>query len=162
MFTISNDTNIARSRNELKSFFKNKSHLSETHFAELINSMLNKRDDQFHGLWQEGKTYRQGDVVYYQGALWEMQSTAEICAHEDEAPGKGDQWKSLLKELEQKVNQLQHDLAALSKAFTEYQEQMKIRLHQFLRYITLLTLGLAIAFVWLFIGATHHIVTGTN
>lgn len=162
MHAVFNDINVLRSRNELKNLFKNKSRLSETHFAELIASMLNKRDDQFHGLWQEGKTYRQGDVVYYQGALWEMQAATEICAHEDEAPGKDDQWKSLLKELEQKVNQLQHDLADLSKAFTEYQEQMKIRLHQFIRYITLLTLGLAITFVWLFIGSTHHIVTGTN
>ncbi|MBD2166893.1 carbohydrate-binding protein [Calothrix sp. FACHB-156] len=162
MFTVSNDANVLRSRNELKSLFKNKSRLSEDHFKDLINSMLNKHDDQFHGLWQEGKTYRKGDVVYYQGALWEMQAETEICAHEDEAPGKGKQWKSLVKELEKKVNQLQHDLTELSKAFAEYQEQMKIRLHQFLRYITLLTLGLAITFVWLFIGSTHHIVTGTN
>ncbi|MFN6570940.1 carbohydrate-binding protein [Dendronalium sp. ChiSLP03b] len=162
MFTISNDANVLRNRNELKSLFKNKSRLSETHFAELINSMLNKQDDRFHGLWQEGRTYRKGDVVYYQGALWEMQAETEICANEDEAPGTGSQWKSLLKELEQKVNQLQHDLAALTKAFTEYQEQMKLHLRQLVRYITLLTLGLAIAFVWLLVGSTHHIFTGTN
>ncbi|HEY9619689.1 MAG TPA: tail fiber domain-containing protein [Crinalium sp.] len=97
MLALNQNTMILRSRNELKSLFKAKSHLSETHFAALIESMLNKRDDQFHGVWKPGRTYRKGDVVIYQGALWEMTAAGEICAKPDDPPSKDNpNWKSLI------------------------------------------------------------------
>ncbi|MUG97766.1 carbohydrate-binding protein [Scytonema sp. UIC 10036] len=138
-----------RKRNELKSLFRNKSRLSETYFAELIDSMLNKRDDQFHGIWKPGQTYQKGDVVYYDCALWEMQSDNEICAKEEQPPGVSSDWKSLLKELEQKVDKLQHELERLCKEFTEYQKEMEGRLRNLARFIPLLFIGLAIEFFWL-------------
>lgn len=97
MLALNQNTMILRSRNELKSLFKSKSHLSEAHFAALIESMLNKRDDQFHGVWKPGRTYRKGDVVIYHGALWEMTADGEICAKPDEPPRKDNpNWKSLI------------------------------------------------------------------
>jgi hypothetical protein len=88
---------MLRNRNELKSLFKNNSRLSETHFAQLIDSMLNKRDDQFHGVWKPGRTYRPGDVVIYGGALWIMAAGVEICSHPDQPPSKqNSQWSSLI------------------------------------------------------------------
>jgi len=45
MFTLNPNTMILRNRNELKSLFKNNSKLSQDHFAALIESMLNKRED---------------------------------------------------------------------------------------------------------------------
>ena len=97
MLTLDSDTMILRNRNELKSVFKNDRFLSEKQFADLINSMLNKRDDQFHGLWKPGQTYRLGDVVIYQGALWEMSADSEICSQPDERPSKENpDWKSLI------------------------------------------------------------------
>jgi hypothetical protein len=162
MATISTDSMTLKNRTELKSLFKNKSYLSASHFAELIDSLLNKRDDQFHGVWKPGQTYQKGDVVYYEGALWEMKAENEICAKDGEEPGKGDKWKSRLKELEQKVDKIQHDLEALSKEFTEYKQRMELRLQQLLRYLTLLTLGVAIALVWLFGGSIYHLLTGAG
>jgi hypothetical protein len=97
MFAINTNTMILKSRNELKSLFKAKSHLSEAHFAALIESMLNKRDDQFHGIWKPGRTYRKGDVVIYRGSLWEMTAEGEICAKPNEPPSKDNpNWKSLI------------------------------------------------------------------
>lgn len=97
MLALNPNSLILRSRNELKSLFKAKSRLSEAHFAALIESMLNKRDDQFHGVWKPGRTYRKGDVVIYQGALWEMTAEGEICAKPDEPPSKDNpNWKSLI------------------------------------------------------------------
>ncbi|MBD1848315.1 tail fiber domain-containing protein [Cyanobacteria bacterium FACHB-63] len=99
------NTLILRSRNELKSLFKTKSHLSEASFAALIESMLNKRDDQFHGVWRPGRTYRPGDVVIYNSALWEMipdtknpdTKNTEICAKCEESPRKDSKiWRSLM------------------------------------------------------------------
>jgi uncharacterized coiled-coil protein SlyX len=160
MATISTDTMTLKNRTELKSLFKNNSHLSASQFAELITSLLNKRDDQFHGVWKPGQTYQKGDVVYYEGALWEMKAEKEICAQDGQQPGKSADWKSRLKELEEKVDKIQHDLQALSKEFTEYKQQMELRLQQLLKYLTLLTLGIAIALVWLFGGSIYHLFTG--
>ena len=160
MATISTDTMTLKNRTELKSLFQNKSYLSASHFAELITSLLNKKDDQFYGVWKPGQTYQKGDVVYYEGALWEMKAEKEICAQDGQQPGKSADWKSRLQELEQKVDKIQHDLETLSKEFTEYKQQMELRLQQLLRYITLLTLGIAIALVWLFAGSIYHLFTG--
>jgi hypothetical protein len=97
MFALNTNATILRNRNELKSLFKNNRQLSESHFAALIESMLNKRDDQFHGVWKAGRTYRLGDVVIYQGALWEMTVDGEICAKSDAPPSKDNpNWKSLI------------------------------------------------------------------
>lgn len=86
-----------RNRNELKSLFKNNRRLSESDFVELIDSMLNKRDDQFHGAWKPGHTYRPGDVVIYGGALWIMSAETEICSKPDQPPSKENpQWTSLI------------------------------------------------------------------
>ncbi len=146
-----------RNRNELKSLFKSNTHLSVTHFHELITSLLNKKEDKFHGEWKAGQTYQKGDVVYYEYTLWEMVEPKEICAIDGEEPGKSNKWKSRLRELEQKVDTIQKDLQALSKEFTEYKQQMELHWEQLLKYITLLTLGIAIALVWLFGGAIYHL-----
>ncbi len=95
MFTLKPNTMILKNRNELKSLFKNKSRLSEVHFAALIESVLNKREDQFHGVWQSDRTYRKGDVVIHQGTLWEMISHNEICSHDTPGKDKGN-WQSII------------------------------------------------------------------
>ncbi|NJP11789.1 MAG: carbohydrate-binding protein [Cyanobacteria bacterium CRU_2_1] len=151
-----------RKRNELKSLFKNKSRLSEAHFAELIDAMLNKRDDQFHGVWKPGQTYQKGDVVYYDRALWEMQTETEICAKDGQQPGIGSDWKSLLKELEQKVDKLQQELDALRKEFNDYKQSIERRLQLLAKFIPILFLGLAIAFIWLFGESTRHVLFGVG
>jgi hypothetical protein len=86
-----------RNRNELKSFFKNKTRLSETHFSDFIDSVLNQREDQFHGKWRPGRMYRLGDVVIFDGALWEMTGETPVCAQLDDAPSKEHpDWRSLI------------------------------------------------------------------
>lgn len=154
MVSISANTMPLKQRTELKSLFKNKTHLSASHFAELIDSLLNKRDDKFHGVWKPGQTYKKGDVVYYDGSLWEMKAENEICAKEEHKPDKSDDWKSPLKEI---VDKNQQELQTLRKEFTEYKQQMELRLKQLLGYITLLTLGAAIAFVWFFFGSIFQL-----
>jgi len=88
---------LLRSRTELKSFFQNNSRLSERHFVELIDSMLNKRDDKFYGVWQSGRTYCPGDVVIYAGSLWIVSGEGEICSTSDEPPSRENpDWESLI------------------------------------------------------------------
>jgi hypothetical protein len=89
-----------KGREELKAYFKNDMRPSQTHFAELIASMLNKRDDRFHGRWQSGTVYRTGDIVVYERAFWEMTEAGrgreqEICSHEP--PDSDDEhWRSVV------------------------------------------------------------------
>jgi len=45
--------------------FRNGNYLSADDYASLINSMLNKFEDKFHGRWRRGRTYCKGDVVFY-------------------------------------------------------------------------------------------------
>ena len=134
MLTLNSDTMILRNRNELKTLFKNDRFLSEKQFADLIDSMLNKHDDQFHGLWKPGQTYHPGDVVIYQGAFWEMNAPEEICSQIDKPPSQeNDQWQSLmipLTELTQDQEQTQQELETLRQEFNLYQEQMEARLQQ--------------------------------
>ena len=86
-----------RSRTELKQLFQNDSRLSEQHFIALIDALLNKRDDKFHGVWQPGRTYCPGDVVIYDGALWIMAGEGEICATAEEPPSRDHpDWDSLI------------------------------------------------------------------
>jgi hypothetical protein len=152
------ETNMTlKNRNELKSLFKSNTHLSVTHFHDLITSLLNKKEDKFHGVWKPGQTYQTGDVVYYEHTLWEMVEPKEICAKGGEEPGKSDKWKSRLRELEKKVDTIQQDLQALRKEFTEYKQQMDLRWEQLLKYLTLLTVGIAIALTWLFGSGIYHL-----
>ncbi len=154
-----------KNRDELKSLFKNNTHLSASHFAELITSLLNKKEDKFHGVWKAGQTYQKGDVVYYQHTLWEMTDDDDtdddkgICAKEGEEPDQNTKWTSRLRVLEEKVDTIRLDLDAFGKEFTEYKQQMELRWEQLLKYLTLLTLGIAIALVWLFGGAIYHLFT---
>jgi hypothetical protein len=149
MLTLSTLAMTLRNRNELKSLFKNKSRLSEAQFAELIDSNLNKKDDKFHGVWQEGRTYTPGDVVYYQGVLWEVQAATDICAQKDAPPGTASEWKSHLRNLEDKVTTIEQNLATLNQEFSDYKQQMELRLDKLLKFVSLLTLGVAIAILWL-------------
>ncbi len=146
-----------KNRDELKSLFKNNTHLSASHFAELITSQFNKKEDKFHGIWKAGQTYQKGDVVYYQRTLWEMTDAKDICAKAGEEPDKNDKWTSRLQELEQKVDTVDKNLQALKQEFTEYQQQMELRWEKLQQYLTLLTLGIAIALAWLFGGAIYHL-----
>ena len=83
------------SRLDLEALFKNGKKPSEKDFAHLIESMLNKRDDQFMGRWKAGKTYRPGDVVIYNRGLWEVADSVEggICAAE---PPTKPNWQELI------------------------------------------------------------------
>lgn len=125
MVVLNSNPMILRNRNELKSLFKNKSHLSETHFAVLIESMLNKSDDQFHGRWKAGRLYRQGDVVIHAGALWEMTTSTEICSHD--APETDPlNWASLMQAVQDLMaerEQMRQEIQALQTELMAYQQQ---------------------------------------
>ena len=143
-------TDEIASRETLKRTFQNRIRLSETHFALLIHSTLNKRDDRFHGYWREGHTYRKGDVVYYKGALWEMKADQEICGEEDNKPGVGAEWTSRLKTLEEQVGELQTDLKRLRQDFQDYQQMMEERWQRVDLQLTVLTVVLGtMFFAWL-------------
>ncbi len=62
-------------RPELKSLFKNGSVPTAQHFADLIDSTLNKRDDHFFGLWQPGTAYYPGEVVIYGKSIYMLLGT---------------------------------------------------------------------------------------
>lgn len=90
---------VLKSRMDLKSQFKNGLRPSEKDFCNLIDSMLNKRDDSFMGLWKAGMAYKTGDVVIYNQALWTVPfdkdgNPQEICSNTPPAPG--DEWESLI------------------------------------------------------------------
>lgn len=57
--------NNIQDRVALKELFKNGIVPSEQDFANLIDSVLTKRDDHFFGKWQNGAGYQEGDVVLY-------------------------------------------------------------------------------------------------
>lgn len=130
------------SREALRRTFQNRIRLSESHFALLIHSTLNKRDDQFHGYWRRGHTYRKGDVVYYDGVLWEMIADGEICGDDDKKPGVEEYWTSSLKDLEDQVGDLKADLEQLCQDFQVYQEQMEQRWQKVDLQLTVLTVVL--------------------
>lgn len=157
MLTTANSSNT-RSRDELKSFFRNKSQLSEQHFAELINSMLNKRDDRFYGAWQAGRTYRKGDIVYYDRSLWEMTVEEEICGRTEEAPGQTSQWTSRLKDLEDRVDKLDQQIKIIQKDLQTLQQDFAAFKQQMTRFLSLLTLGVGFVFLWLFVSAIAHLI----
>jgi hypothetical protein len=151
-----------KNRTELKSLFQNHSHLSAAHFAELINSSVNQRDDHFHGVWKPGQIYRKGDIVYDQRMLWEMQAETELCAKEDNRPGTGTQWSSPVQELGQKVDKLQQEVTTLRQELTAYQQQRELQWQQLLKYLTLLSVGVVAALVWMVGGSIYTVFAGTG
>lgn len=97
ILTNPSETMRSISRNELKSYFQNNSRLSADDFARLIDSLLNKRDDKFHGLWRPGRTYCPGDVVLYDESLWILDGQGELCSSRDTPPSReSEDWKSLI------------------------------------------------------------------
>lgn len=88
-----------KSRIDLKEQFSNGKKLNEKQFHDLIDSMLNKRDDAFMGKWQKGMVYKTGNVVIFNQSLWEVKADEdgnpkEICSCEP--PGEGDEWETLI------------------------------------------------------------------
>jgi hypothetical protein len=65
-------------RTELKALFKNGSVPTAQHFADLIDSTINKRDDHFFGLWQPGAAYFPGDVVIYGKSMYMLQAETSV------------------------------------------------------------------------------------
>lgn len=149
-------TQNPKSRDELKSYFTNNRQLSQTHFAELINSTLNKRDDHFHGTWQEGRTYRKGDIVYYDGALWEMIAEQETCAHAGETPDKNQNWASRLIKLEQRVTSLEKEVGSLKDSFQQLQQDFINFKKQISRFLSILILGFGFFLLWLLVDSIFH------
>lgn len=157
MFAAINSSTL-KGRDELRSLFRNKSKLSEEHFASLIASMLNKRDDRFHGLWQEGRTYRKGDIVYYDRELWEMTEAGEICGRKEEAPGKANQWSSRVKDLEKKIEALNQELETTKTKLQTLQTEFDRFKQQMTKFISLLILGFGFLLLWLLLGAVSRLI----
>lgn len=157
MFATINTSSL-KGRDELRSLFRNKSKLSEDHFAVLINSMLNKRDDRFYGVWQEGRPYRKGDIVYYDRKLWEMTAEAEVCGSKEEAPGKTNQWSSQLKDLEKQVEALQKEIEETKTKLQTLQTEVDQFKQQVAKFLSLLTLGIGFVFLWLLLSAISHLI----
>ncbi len=59
-----------KNRNALKTTFSGGVIPTKGNYADLIDSMLNRKDDHFFGVWQQGKRYCQGDVVIYGKSLY--------------------------------------------------------------------------------------------
>mgnify|MGYP001796910154 CR=1 FL=1 len=74
MLTLPTSTQPLRTRSELQLLFSRDQRLSEAHFTALIQALLNKEDDQFHGAWNRG-TYSLDAVVFYDGHLWKAISS---------------------------------------------------------------------------------------
>ncbi|MEO0733220.1 MAG: tail fiber domain-containing protein [Bacteroidota bacterium] len=80
-----------KDRNALRQDFPRGVLPTQQAYHNLIDSMLNRREDQFFGIWREGKRYCQGDVVIYDKTLYQLAlRNAEdqvICADdENEVP----------------------------------------------------------------------------
>jgi hypothetical protein len=148
-----------KGRDELKLYFSNDRQLSASYFAELIDSMLNRRDDQFHGNWQEGRTYRQGDVVIYEGRLWQRIAKEDACAHPDknETPDKQPGWESKLVLLEKRVGALETKVADLEGNLKKLQQEFADFKQQVARFLSLIILGLGFFFAWLLISSVIHL-----
>ena len=61
-----------KTRTELKQDFDSGSIPTAEMYANLIDSMLNKFDDDFYGKWRAGAQYYPGDVVIYQNSLYRV------------------------------------------------------------------------------------------
>lgn len=72
-------------REQLCLTFVNGAIPSQKDFCDLIDSVLNRRDDQFFGVWQQGMKYCDGDVVIYNKAIYKLvlEDKMEDCPSED-------------------------------------------------------------------------------
>jgi hypothetical protein len=61
---------VTKDRTSLKSLFQTKTVPTDKDFAALIDSMLNKREDQFFGKWRAGMGFQVGDVVLHNDRLY--------------------------------------------------------------------------------------------
>ncbi len=59
-----------KNRTSLKTIFTGKTLPTWGNYEDLIDSMLNRKEDQFFGRWRQGKRYCQGDVVIYGKSLY--------------------------------------------------------------------------------------------
>lgn len=64
-----------KTRAALKGQFQNGSIPTAQHFGDLIDSALNKQDDQFYGYWQPGVAHRVNDVVIYCDSMYVLYKT---------------------------------------------------------------------------------------
>ncbi|MEK7255994.1 MAG: hypothetical protein AAB316_14680, partial [Bacteroidota bacterium] len=65
-----------KSRQEIKPSFQNGVIPTAQDFGHLIDSMLNKRDDKFHGAWKPGVLYYEGEVVIYGKTMYLLYNPA--------------------------------------------------------------------------------------
>ncbi len=139
MLTVPANTSTLINRLGLKSHFKNNSTLSETHFAELIDSTLNKKDDRFYGIWRTGP-YPQDAVVYdnVSGFLWKAKT--EHCSRISPSQDP-DHWKSQTYQMQQDLQELQEDVTQLKKC------------------LGLMGLGLAAVIFWLLLTGIFQLLT---
>jgi hypothetical protein len=75
-------------REELKKKFKNGLIPSEKDFCDLIESMLNKSDDNFFGQWKPGVKYYLGDVVIHGKTLYQLIQTETALDGDSGKPAK--------------------------------------------------------------------------
>lgn len=65
-------------RDTLKQTFDGRTLPSATDYADLIDSMLNRREDHFFGVWCPGRKYCQGDVVIFGKSLYMLDLPGEV------------------------------------------------------------------------------------
>ncbi|MEL7159544.1 MAG: hypothetical protein AAFN92_02200 [Bacteroidota bacterium] len=79
-----------KDRTALRSLFKEGYLPAKSHYDDLIDSMLNRKEDQFFGKWVRGKRYCQGDVVLFGKSLYLLDIqpvvTEIICADDADTP----------------------------------------------------------------------------
>jgi len=61
-----------KSRSALKKLFENGEVPTGSSFADLIDSVLNMRDDHFFGEWLPSRAYHNGDVVLYEKSIYQL------------------------------------------------------------------------------------------
>ena len=88
---------MQKKRIELEDDFSQGNKIGQAEFHDLIQSVLNKRDDQFHGKWRSGVVYQSGDVVIYKHELWQVTGDEDnpdvFCSAEP--PDQDERWKSI-------------------------------------------------------------------
>lgn len=97
-----------KSRVDLKTLFANGCIPTQKEFCDLIDSVLNRKDDNIFGKWSSGVAYENGDVVLHENSLYYLDMPDETgeatgqCSSPSNAPGSLDEnyWKQLIFELE--------------------------------------------------------------
>lgn len=64
-----------KTRETLKGLFQNGAIPTAQHFGDLIDSALNKQDDQFYGYWRTGVAHKINDVVIYCDSIYVLYNT---------------------------------------------------------------------------------------